>query len=208
MKVFSNIFNLNKNQKIILDSDFPIEEVLPFDEVIIKFSYEYSFILTEDCFEYLMNSFKGALNKSLKNQLQLPSFIDEDIGLLWNKELNNTKEWSMSIKDQHIFNNTESLGEYILFSTPGNTDPSLATWIYNNKNGDIVLEITPQYTGHFDDPKDGENFITYDEFIKNYKPLFITIISPSTAKKWIQQINALLKHAKTNEEKCRTEQNE
>lgn len=202
------IFSFNKDEKIILDTEFPIEEVLPFDKVIIKFSNDYLFNLTDDCFEYIMNSLKGALTKSLKNHLQLPFFIDEDIGLLWNKELNNTKEWSMSSQDQQMLNDDESLGEYILFSTPESADPSLATWIYNNKNGEIVFEITPQYKWHFDDPKDGENFITYDEFINNYKPFFVTIISPSIAKKWIQQINALLKHAKTNEEKCRTEQNQ
>jgi hypothetical protein len=208
MKVSSNVFNLDETKKIIVDSDFPFKEVLPFDDVIIKFSNDFLFNLTEDCFQYLMNSLKGALTKGLKNHLQIPDFIDEDIGLLWNKELNNTKQWSMTNHDQQMLNNPESLGEYILFSTSGETYPSLATWIYNNKNGEIVFQITPQYKWHFDDPKDGENFITYDEFIRNYKPLFTGIISPAVAKKWLKKINALLKLAKTNEQKCRAEQNQ
>ena len=55
------------------------------------------------------------------------------------------------------------------------------TWLYN-QNNKIYLEITPGYMWHFSDQINKEDFIPYDEWIKNYKPLVIIEIDKVIAR--------------------------
>lgn len=66
--------------------------------------------------------------------------------------------------------------------------PYFSSWLYNDKNGNIVLEISPIYPW-FDEknPEKQPGFVTYSEFIKNYKIAVRVIILKENFKKWVNQ---------------------
>ena len=66
-------------------------------------------------------------------------------------------------------------------------------WIYNDKEGNIVLEITPPFATLFFEAYPEEEPISFDEWMKDYKPLLVTTISKQTAQQWVQQIDDLIK---------------
>jgi hypothetical protein len=65
------------------------------------------------------------------------------------------------------------------------------TWLYN-KNESIWLEISPIYPWHFRDPKEGEIFVPYKEWIKSYKPVCIVEIQRKIAQQWLSQAKSIM----------------
>ena len=70
--------------------------------------------------------------------------------------------------------------------------PDLVTWIYNDNKNNIILELTPIWPWHFDNPEEGETFITYEKFMKNYQSYLTRIISKDVAEQWVQQCKEAL----------------
>jgi len=79
---------------------------------------------------------------------------------------------------------------YQVWTTFADADLHVSTWLYNNTNGDIVLEVTPDYKWHFSvlegKPED-PNFVTYEEFMKDYNPLLRRVIPREIATEWLDQ---------------------
>src|SRR6185295_2879963 len=123
-------------------------------------------------------AFRDLLSKGLKNELQLHPSITEDIGYLKNiMEKHNQQEfpddkWTKS--SNLVYENDEYYSlwvgtQYLLW---GHND--LKTWIYNDKTGNIILEVTPLYPDLFTEDKSTIK-ISYDVWIKSYKPFLIRI---------------------------------
>jgi hypothetical protein len=56
------------------------------------------------------------------------------------------------------------------------------------RKGTLYLEIGPLYPWLFADPEPtNPDYITYEEFIKDYKPLAILIITPAMQTEWKKQ---------------------
>ncbi len=67
------------------------------------------------------------------------------------------------------------------------------TLIYQADNK-IYIEIVPSYPWLFSEPElDNPEYITFEEFMKNYKPYVVETISRETAKEWLQQCEEILK---------------
>jgi len=64
------------------------------------------------------------------------------------------------------------------------------TWMYSESDH-IIFKITPMYKWHHSDPKEEENYIPYDKFIKNYCPLVTFELPYAIAKKWLAQITEI-----------------
>lgn len=140
------------------------------------------------------------LKKALANKLQRNKKYITDLGYLWNEELHKT----VDPKRKPSKKNTIWIGlNYHLWATNTIAQDVTDTWLYNNSNGDIILDITPNYKWHFGDldsePEDDPNFITYDEFIKNYRPYLSRIVPTEIAQQWLQQANELWNFLKENE---------
>ena len=124
------------------------------------------------------------LKQAISNELQLDASITNDIGYMWNEDLIKTSQLADQGKHELI---EDWVGQgYLLWSPRG-----FSTWLYN-KNNKIIFEITPTYLWHHRDPKEGEDFITYEEFIKNYKPYFILELNKDTAQQWLNKTEELL----------------
>lgn len=62
-------------------------------------------------------------------------------------------------------------------------------WLYNDKNKNIILEISPHYPWD----REKESLVSHEEFTKNFKPLVQIEIKPETMVAWGVQIDALYK---------------
>jgi hypothetical protein len=193
----------SKNFIISIESDFKIDELYSCDDITIKLNNNKIYILECDCLRYSLLGLRSMLCEAFENKLQLHESINQDIGILWNKEFQN--------KTELIYEECEGqefwVGRvFLLWSTPGDIKPSLTTWLYNDKDRNIIFEVTPTYYWNFIDPlSDEQDYITYEEFIKNYKPLLIEKISKEAAKEWILKIDELLKIIQSNEKKFLSE---
>ncbi len=124
------------------------------------------------------------------------------MGLMWNEYLNATKKDGKP-STSFIMENTSSgqsfwIGQkYLLWES--NTS-NCATWLYAHNNR-FFLEITPEYPWHFVDPTESETFYSYDEFIKNYKPLAIIEIHKNHLEEWLLITKHLIETMKTNQKK-------
>lgn len=79
--------------------------------------------------------------------------------------------------------------------------PYYNSWLYNNESGDIIFEITPFYPWH--DPTEANNpdFVSYETWIKDYKPKVRTTVSSKNIYQWIQQGKKWCKFLEDNDQK-------
>jgi len=156
-------------------------------------------LYTNDWVVEALGMLKALLTKAIDNRLILHDSIVNDIGYLWNEYLQDKIEHDFV--QEPLEQSTCWVGtKYLLLSTPR----SLSTWLYNEGN-DIYLEITPIYFWHFSDRKENEKFISYDEFIKHYKPLVTIKIKKNVAQKWLKIVSKLAEIAQKNHEKAMQE---
>lgn len=186
------IFDLNKLERIVIDIDEPIQELNYYSQGVCFFvSNNDMYSMGKDTVRYNVQCLRNKIFKALNNQLQLHESITKDIGYLYNQDQQ---------KRPGLIHDTDKDGEswvgyrYYLWGV------NLITWIYNDKNGDIILEITPRFPGK---PKykwqkepfskeEIENFAWYEEWIKQYQPFLTRTITRETAEKWAQQSKAIL----------------
>lgn len=138
--------------------------------------------------EQLYDCLQGAIS----NKLSLLKSIKADLGYLWNQDLNHC---SITSHEQLQKEKDWKGAKYLMWD--GN---KFDTWLYN-KNNKIYIEITPIYPWHFNKPKAEDNYIPYDEWIKNYKPLVIIEIDKVAAKQWYDQAGKIMQEIEKNDEK-------
>lgn len=191
------VLQLNKLISIKIDSFGAIETLYPCDEVIVTLcreSNEYN--LAEDCVRVELESLQGLLSSALRNNAPLHESIKQDIGYLWNEELQN--------KPGLTYESLDSGTAYwvglrnLLWETRGNAKLVLSSWLYNDSDGSIVLEITPSYPWHFKTSSRKEKFITYEQWLQKYKPLEKFIIPKNVASAWKDQITSVLESIEKN----------
>ena len=187
-------FNINNFTRIKFMISCELADIDLFSMANISFvscSEQFDLYYNDTLIESLL-SFKELLKQALEGFL-LPESIKEDIGYLWNTELHGdtnfpTYQW----QGANLW-----IGEkYLLWSVAQKN----STWLYN-KDNKIFLEITPVYPWHFLEPEPNEQYYSYDEFIKNYKPIVTVEISKDIAKKWLEQTDELLNIIKKNDKK-------
>lgn len=179
------IFKINNDSFFKIEQSGQFDELFRYDEVIILFYYkENKYVVFNNDFLIWALRCLLELEFAIDNKLELDKSMKLDIGYLWNEILHNNdlSDWP---------------GEkYLLWSSKKGLS---TTWLYN-KNGKIYLEISPTYKWHSLKPKKNDkDYITYKEFIKNYKPIAIIEIDKEVAKKWLIQTNELLKIIEQND---------
>ncbi len=183
---------INDNCKLDLYSNTPITDLLPCDIIIIKIiESNTDHTIAMDCVNDLLSVLSKKLSKALTNNLKQHPSITRDLGLLLNKDFHQDTDLEY-IGDFWIGN------ENLLWDTPSSTKPNLATWLYNSIDDKIILEITPIYHWHFDEPQPGERHISYEKFMETYQPLLFKTIPLEMAKQWLLQIQKLEKQIEQN----------
>lgn len=191
-----NISNLiiDDDCKLYLYSNTQITDLLPCDIAAIKIvTQNTNYIIAKDCISDLLSTFIKKLSNSIINNLKPHSSITKDLGFLLNKDFH--QDTDLDYNGDFWVGNTN-----LLWDTPSSTKPNLATWLYNSDDGSIILEVTPIYHWHFDDPKPGELWIPYEQFMETYQPLLLKTIPAKIAKQWLNQIQDLENQIKQNEQ--------
>jgi hypothetical protein len=80
----------------------------------------------------------------------------------------------------------------------------IQTWLYTI-DSKIYIEISPSYPwANIELPKNFEqfpkNFVSYEEFMKNYRPIAVVSISPHIAQTWVDQSKVLARELDIEEE--------
>ncbi|MGZ6254559.1 MAG: hypothetical protein ACXWL5_01045 [Candidatus Chromulinivorax sp.] len=174
-------FKINNTEQIIIQIDeYPHDTPYCFYNanffIIIK---NKKIKLCSFSLQSYIDKFISILNENLLNKKQLPYHLPKDIGYLWNLYINADNNTQLSYADQEY---TFLDNYYIWYST-------FTTWIYNDKKGHIIFEITPSYPHTYSQNFSYQNFLTW---MQNYKPLFKTIIPNHVAKQWIEQAQEIL----------------
>jgi hypothetical protein len=216
-------FAVNAQESIRFKLPHAPEDLRRCDEITVLFQEKCgkAYILyAEDCAAEALITFRGQLERALKGSLELDSSIMpgphcKDPGYLWSVYLHKiASEETIIDKDLESLINKglheacrlvflkkpngekDWIGELYLMWDSAHGRPK--TWLYT-RNGTIILEITPAYKWHFIEPEEGEQSITFEEFLKNYKPCAIREISKETAQEWLSKIDELLTIIEAND---------
>ena len=165
---------------------YKTDELHMFDEIEAKYIHNNkSIILIRDSAQYVVETFCNSLEMALKNELILDqSLVPGKIGYFFSKEKTDNFD---EIKDaKNIFS------QYWVWSSLDNVQ----TWLYN-ANNKIYLEISPTYPWLFSDPEEGENYISFEEYMSSYKPIALVELQKSLVLSWINECRRLLDKMQT-----------
>ncbi|MFA6090044.1 MAG: hypothetical protein WC755_09385 [Candidatus Woesearchaeota archaeon] len=183
------IFKINEYEEIIIQID-------EYPEDVPYCFYDANFYLVKKNEKIKLCSFSlpsyidkliTNLNDILQNKKQLPSCFLEDIGHAWNLYVNADNNSKLLYANQKY----KFLDNYYLWYS------SFTTWIYNDNQNNIILEVTPSYPYTYSSKFSYQNF---SQWMKIYKPLCKTIIPRKTAEQWLAQATQILMTIDKNSE--------
>jgi hypothetical protein len=151
-----------------------------------------------------MESFVEKLSNAVAGNLYLHPSIKNNLGYLWNEEFQQ-KSGLFYIPTEDGTSSYWVGLNYFLWGTQGDANPYASTWLYNDEHGNIVLEVTEMYRWSMKeyDEKEGISFVSYEEFMKDYKPILTKIIPQKITQQWLKQAGELYQIFYDNEQKCR-----
>lgn len=175
------IFKLNNNEQIMIQVDEYPDDV-PYCFYDADFYLKHDKIKNKLCHYSLISyvdEFAEALQGSLDNQRRLSCDFTANIGYLWNQYVNadNDNELACVAKDCEFLEDY-----YIWYST-------FTAWLYNDSQGNIILEITPSYPDTYSADFSYEDFL---KWMEDYKPLLKVIVSREVAEQWLDQATQIL----------------
>lgn len=194
MKTTEICLKIDHSNYLTIEFKGAIKDLYLLDDITVVYhENKKKYILQEyDCVAGPLRDFVFDLNAAIKHELVVHESIDQDLGYLWNEYLQDKKGHNF-VKAPLEKDSTFWVGLRNLVLS----SQQYETWLYN-KNGAIFFEITPLYKWHHSEPKKNEKYISYDEFIKNYKPLVIIKLENKVAKSWLRTVSRLLKIAQKN----------
>ena len=201
MTKYEITFLLNDASRIIIPLKDPIEFLGPiYIEKIFLIFNKHKSLLSKTTIYHDMLRFSDLLKKALNHKLFLNPSIILDIGLHHNEYLyagvNNPTDPFINNDNNEDWNGYD----YHLWSAR-NKLVSLDTWIYNAPDRSIIFEVTPVYPYLFSEPEEEPDYISYEEWIKTYKPYFIATLSRETAQQWIEQAEEIIRMVDYNEKR-------
>ena len=200
MEIYKVQFILDEKEKIVLESQDNFDELDCCYKGKITFQKNnINILLSEDVIRDAMENLNFLLKKSLNKELYLHKSITQDIGFTYNQYSNDLRKDDLSLMNNFMYNELGKDKIWVWdkhYLWAGN----FVTWIYNDNDGNIILEITPLYP-YFDDEKKNTFYISYDEWIKNYKPYLIRKIPMEIARQWLTQANEIIQRINANIER-------
>lgn len=198
---YETILTINDKTKIIMHHAIdPREFNCDYEDFIIFKNDEFDTIIAKGFIYHNLRQLACLLQKTLANQLILHESITTDLGYLFNEYsaiiCGEKKQESTILR--FIQKNNESYWAGIDYSLWAY---EITTWIYNKPDGSIVFEITPFYPYMYCEPEEEPDYIPYEEWIKTYKPYFITTLSRETGLQLLEQAERIIKIIEDNQKR-------
>ena len=156
--------------------DFPCYETnvhLVVGKKIIAHLFVYDHVI--DFLDSLLFAADAAISK------KKPYVPCDDIGVAWNNRIYDSTIHNCP-PTEHCKKDEFNLSPSPMWSTPH----GISSWLYWSGT-EIIFEVTKSYPWVFRDPKKNEKYYSYEEFLKNYKPIFKETISQQTAQEWFEK---------------------
>ncbi|MBP9764817.1 hypothetical protein KBD08_00590 [Candidatus Babeliales bacterium] len=112
----------------------------------------------------------------INNKKYFDQDVTPDLGFEWNQFFQGL------IKDTDVLENYHFVG-----NDHTEKRPYFNSWFYNDKDGNIIFEITPFYPWHYATKKQCPDKIPYKEWIKNYQVIVRKVIPKETLIAWDKQ---------------------
>jgi hypothetical protein len=196
MTKYEIIFPIDDTFKIIIPLKDPVEWLGPiYQEKILLLSKTKKIILSQTTIYHDLLYLSDLLKKTLNHKLFLHSSISQDIGYFYNEHHYHDTKLPVTVLPNgsvnwvgYVYHLWESLSHF-------------NSWIYNAPDGSIVFEVTPFYPYMYCEPEEEPDYIPYEEWIKTYKPYFITTLSKETALQWLEQAERIIKIVEDNQKR-------
>lgn len=153
-----------------------------------------SAVLSTDSIFYDMSRLYDFLNKALHKQLLLHESLTQDIGYLCNEYYQNKTGFVV----EELVGGLDWVGYKHHLWEAYSDGIRLMTWVYNNKKGIIIFEVTSCYPYLHCNPEIEQDYVAYDEWIKTYRPYFIHEIPTAIALEWLKQAEMVIKQIGDN----------
>jgi hypothetical protein len=182
---------INNKEYLVIITCIPWNKIQILQDIRVIFESRYlNLIIGEEAVMALLQDFINILHKVTKKECILPNgrclTCRKDIGLCAVQSLvacifheDNTLTGDVVCSQQ----------DYQLFGYKNKR----ASWLYNDKHENIVLEVTPWF-----DVRKYKNKVIFKKWIKNYRPILKRTIAPEIARKWILQMEVLLRTVRIN----------
>jgi hypothetical protein len=155
-------------------------------DVLLYYNNKIYHIDGESTTTVFLYALEKLLKKSLFGNLVLDDSLDNNPGYMWNEWINNNSRSYIQYTD--INNDTYWVGMRYKLSSYD----EYAAWIYNDKNYNIIFEVTPSYPFGYIDQENSEEVVKYKKWLESYQPILKTIISPEIAHQWIAQAQDMI----------------
>lgn len=192
MVISKSLFlSINNQDQFAFKLPCIIQELEFWDNITIKFKRDSSLeyiVYTKDNALHGIRMLYHFLQKALAGKKELPSELkNQNLGYLWEEIL---ADKITDYPHTMIENTPVWIGQrYLLWSV---AQTCINTWFYST-DGELFFEISPGYIWMFREPEpQSEDFITYEEFIKNYQPLVISHVDRQRAESWLPQLEEIL----------------
>jgi len=204
MNPYKLSFQLNPKTQIVADFNDPLCYIgWGYDfKPIVLIHNNTSIPLVSGPSSFNIRDLRDLLKKALNNELILHKSITSDIGYLCNKYHKSDK----GFLTEHIGSNIYRwIGyKYFLWEEYENRKRYM-TWLYNDQNGNIILEVTPSYPFSYLSKKERAHYIPYKKWMLRYKPYLIATLSRETAQQWLEQAEYFVKTIEENTEQWEKE---
>ena len=202
------IFEMSSDEcmKITSDYDFDFQYLYLCSDITVTFEFKNKQTLKigRDIAGEIFRSLILHLEKAIDNKLQLHESLTQNLGYLYNEYFDD-RPASMIVPTEDGPDTHWVIYDYKLWFAYDKENYNVNTWLYNDIKGDIVLEVSKNYPWFYIQEGDIErpDFIYYEDFIKDYKPLLRSVISRDVAILWLQDAKKWLSIFSVNEKKCR-----
>lgn len=161
---------------------------------LVKFFYETKYckiLLYSDFFKEGVDVLLNQLLQCAENKLQLHDSVQDGLLGFYKNQYRQKKNRKNLTYASGEDNYSYWVGDrFLLFDFAGKGNPD--SWLYNDKDGNVVFELTPVYPWFYSNPVPGEIFIKYSEWMKQYQPLLKTMITKEAAQKWLVKLQELI----------------
>lgn len=140
---------------------------------------------------YDLYYFAEHIQQCIDNQLPILQNLEQsiDLGLLWNEH------WQKIAIAENAGNPLSSWkwteGNTLFLQCNSNGDRSNNTFLYNDDNGNIILQIASAYPWFFKEASSPDLDISYDDWLPQYKILYKTVVPKDVAQRWVKDLHGL-----------------